>query len=371
MKTLTVAIIGLEHVHSGCMYNAFSEYTDRFRFIGCADVPPIADDVLEDVETRMKRNMRRALQDGLPVFDDYHTLMAQRPDVAVVCSNMRSYPRIVEELLAADLNVVVEKPMAMTFEDGMRMYRAAEKSKGFFAINWPVAWFDAFAKAKAVADSGKIGEVLRVHYRSPATLGPYTPTLTGITDAEKERFLKMFWYHHNMGGGSSLDYGGYGCTLATWIFGRQAERVCGIRKNFHLGFSDVEDYVNYTLDFGRGAADVEGSWSTFNNGEIPTGPVIYGSQGVIVADRYGSEVKVYTQFSHASVPPQEIITCTPWNAPTYTLPLNLYDRITDGKPLYEMITPAFNIKALAALDAGIRSSYSGKWEDTKKAEDFV
>ena len=369
MERLTVAIVGVEHVHSGCMYDAFLNCPEKFEIIGCADIPPMEGDMVEPVSSRMQRNMRKAVANGLKVYDDYKELLNLRPDVVVVCSNMRNYPRIVEEALSMDLNTVIEKPMAMTFEDGERMYKAYKKSQAFFVINWPVAWFPSFIKAKEIADSGEIGEILRVHYRSPATLGPYTHSIEAIDNADEEQFLKMFWYHHHVGGGASLDYGGYGCTLATWIFGRQAERASGIRKNFFVKFSDVEDYTNYTLDFGEGVADVEGSWSTINNGEIPTGPVIYGSKGVIVADRYTSEVKVYKQFSHSSIQPDEVITCKPWNKLTYTLPDNLYDHIKTGTPLYEMITPEFNIKALAALDAGIRSSYSGVWEDTKKVEE--
>lgn len=369
-KKLTVAIVGIEHVHSGCMYENFSKYKDKFSIIGCADLPPYKDDVEEDIAVRLQRNMRKACEDGIRVYEDYRELLALRPDIVVVCSNMRRYPSIVEETLSMDLNTVIEKPMAMTFEDGARMYRAYKNSKAFLAINWPVAWFDSFINCKNAADAGEIGDVLRIHYRSPATLGPYTHNDKGLTDEERERFKKMFWYRHAVGGGASLDYGGYGCTLSTWIFGRQAERASGIRKNFFLGFSDVEDYVNYTLDFWNGVADVEGSWSTLNNGEIPTGPVIYGSKGVIVSDRYGNEVKIYKGFSHMSTKPDRVITSVPWDAPQYTLPLNLYDHLKEGEPLREMITPEFNIKALAALDAGIRSSYSGKWETTRKMEEM-
>ncbi len=231
---------------------------------------------------------------------------------------------------------------------------------------WPVAWFESFEKVKELADSGEVGEILRVHYRSPATRGPYTHDDRTLTKEEEEAFLKMFWYNHDLGGGASLDYGGYGCTLATWIFGKQAERVSGIRKNFFHGFSDIEDYVNYTLDFGNGVADIEGSWSTMNSGEVPTGPVIYGSKGTIVSDRYSSEIKVYKGFSHQFTEPTDVYTCRPWNDLDYTLGLNIYDYLVEGKPLREMITPEFNLKALAALDAGIRSSYSGKWEETGK-----
>lgn len=370
MNKLTVAIVGIEHVHSGCMYRDFSAYPDRFEIIGCADIPPEKGDLIEDIDIRLKRNMSKAVEEGIRVYKNYRELLALHPDIVVVCSSMKSYPHIVEETLGLNLNTVIEKPMAMNFEDGMRMYRAYRKSNAFLAVNWPVAWFESFNIVKKLSDSGEIGDILRVHYRSPATLGPYTHILKNITEDEKKKYLSMFWYHRSMGGGASLDYGGYGCTLATWIFGRQAERAFGIRKNFFLDFSDVEDYVSYTLDFGKGAAVIEGSWSTVNNGEIPTGPVVYGSKGVIVADRYKSEVKIYKSFSHMSNKPDRVITATPWNEPIYSLPMNIYDKIVSGKELHEMITPEFNIKALAALDAGIRSSYSGVCEKTMKVEDF-
>ena len=370
MKKLTVAIIGLEHVHAASMFAAFNKFPDKFEIIGCADVPPILDDVVEDINTRLKRNLHNGLANGITVYDDYKKLVELKPDIAVVCCNMRSYPIMVEELLNKNINTVIEKPMAMTFEDGIRMYKAYKNSNAFFAINWPVAWFDSFAKVKELVDNGVVGNVLRVQYRSPATFGPYHHSNESMSDEEIAKMSKSFWYNHSMGGGAALDYGGYGCTLATWLFGKQAERASGIRKNFFLDFSDVEDYVSYTLDFGTGVGLVEGSWSTMNNGEIPTGPVVYGTKGVLVSDRYGDEIKLYDVFSHKSTSPTKVFVSESWDKPTYSLGQNLYDHIVNGKPLYEMITPEFNIKALAALDAGIRSSYSGKWEDTKKLEDF-
>lgn len=369
MKKLTVAIIGLEHIHASCMYTEFSKHSDMYDIIGCADVPPIEDDFVEDIKTRLERNLKNGLADGIKVYDNYKDLISLHPDVAVVCSNMRSYPLIVEELLSQNINTVIEKPMAMNFEDGRRMYNAYKKSKAFFAVNWPVAWFLPFIKVKELVDGGEIGEVLRVYYRSPATFGPYNHTGKEMTAEETEKLKNSFWYNHNMGGGVSLDYGGYGCTLATWIFGRQPEKVNGIRKNFYLGFSDVEDFLGMTLDFGRGVGIVEGSWATINSAEIPTGPVVHGTKGVIVADRFGTKVKVYKRFSHANTEPDMEFDCPP-NEQSYSLGKNLYDHILNKKPLYEMLTPEFNVKALAALDAGIRSSYSGVTEKTKSLEDY-
>lgn len=361
MNKARVAIIGIEHIHANNLFHEFDRYGDRLEWLGCADIPPVDGDFEEAAQTRMERNLFGC---NIKLYDDYHELLDMKTDLVIVCSSIKNYPRVVEETLGLNLNTLIEKPMAMTFEDGKRMYDAYKKSGAMFAVNWPVAWFPAFHKVRELIDSGCVGEVLRVHYRNPATLGPYP-----VGKYSDEEMLRMFWYQHSMGGGSSMDYAGYGCMLATWMFGRQAEKVSGIRKNFNLKFSDVEDYTAYILDFGDGAAVIEGSWSTFNNGEIPTGPVIYGTKGVIVSDRYTSTVKVYNQYSHQNTAPDSVYETVPWNEVRDSVAKNVLDYIQYGTPISELITPEFNIKALAALDAGIRSSYSGITEKTKNVEE--
>ncbi len=138
MKKLTVAIVGLEHVHCGSMYHEFTKYPDKFDIIGCADIPAKEFDIVEDAQSRMARNMKKAVQNELKLYEDYKELLALRPDVVIVCCNMRRYPDIVEETLSLNLNTIIEKPMAMNYEDGVRMYQAYEKSSAMFAINWPV-----------------------------------------------------------------------------------------------------------------------------------------------------------------------------------------------------------------------------------------
>lgn len=360
MRKIKVAILGYEHVHAISMYNEFSKYPEKIELIGCADYPFKEGEIFESPSDRKLRVLGKR---EITLYEDYNELLDLKPDLVIVCSNIARYADIVEDTLSRGLNTVVEKPMAISYEDGVRMYKAYKNSTASLAVNWPVAWFDSFKKVKELVDAGAVGEVLRVHYRSPATYGAYNPR-----QLTKEQRDSMFWYHHHLGGGSSYDYACYGCTLSTWIFGRQAERVSGIKKNFFIEQSDVEDYAAYTLDFGRGVGVIEGSWSTINNGEIPTGPVVYGSKGVIVSDRYGSLVKVYKKFSHQNTEPDEVYEAAPWNNTTDNIALNFYEHIVNGKELNEMITPEFNLKSLAALDAGIRSSESGIIEPTKSID---
>ncbi len=356
MKKLRTAFIGMDHVHVHNLSHDFVKY-DEIELIGIAPVPPCDKEL---VELHKKINVPEDV--NFKVWDDYKELLAQDIDIAVICTNIVRHADIVEETLALGINTVVEKPMALTMEDARRMYRAYKKSSAELIINWPIAWFPAFRKAKELADSGIVGDVLRVHYRSPSTLGPYQRSDLSMTDR-----ASLWWYKHEEGGGSICDYAGYGCVLSTWITGKAAKRVSGFKKNFFLSFSDVEDYSTFTIDFGDSMGLIEGSWSTMNNGEIATGPVVYGSEGVIVADRFNPEVKVYKELLpyKPSPAPNEVFVTEPIED---NIALNVINHLTKGEPLHELITPEFNMKAMVAFDAGIRSCESGMIENA--AEPF-
>lgn len=351
MKKIRVAFIGMAHVHVRNLPRDFSRYPDEMEVVGIADYPPYTE---AERETRRKLNFPDNVE--LTLYDDYQKLLADDIDVAVITTDTKDHARAAEETLGMHIHTVVEKPMALDMEDARRMYRASKKSTAELIINWPIAWFPAFRKAKELVDAGAAGDVLRVHYRSPSTRGPYP-----LNRYTAEELSKLWWYKRECGGGSICDYAGYGCVLATWLTGKVAKKVYGLKKNFFLPFSDVEDYSVFTIDFGDSIGLIEGSWSTMNNGEIPTGPVIYGSEGVIVADRYDPEVKVYKDLIpyQPSPTPNEVYMTEP-------IPDNIarcvLDFIRQDQPLFEMVTAAFNMKVMAAFDAGRRSCETGNPE---------
>ena len=142
-----------------------------------------------------------------------------------------------------------------------------------------------------------------------------------------------------------------------------------MKKNFFLPYSDVEDYSTFTIDFGDSIGLLEGSWSTLNNGEVATGPVVFGTKGVIVADRFAPEVKVYvTKQQYIPSPEPDEVIMPENNADGVAL--NVINHLTKGTPLHEMITPEFNMKVMAAFDAGIRSCESGMIENAAEPFQF-
>ena len=358
-KKYRIAIVGIDHIHAMQLYTQFIEYAgDRIEWAGYADTTDCDDTLLE---FKKKLNFSAGGMQDMKYFKDWRDLLEQNIDIALICTDIASHGRFCEETLSRGIHTVVEKPMATSIEDGVRMYRAAKRSSAQLVINWPVAWFPAFNKAKELADSGIVGDILRFQYRSPSTRGPYK-----LGEYTNEQLSKLWWYDKKRGGGSIMDYAGYGCALSTrFMNGQLPQRVSGVKKNFFLPFSDVEDYSTFTLEYENAVSIIEGSWSTMNNGEIATGPIIYGSEGVIVADRFNPVVKVYKDlkpYQPSPKPTESYETVMEDN----NISIQLINHLEKGTPLHEMVTPDFNIRAMAALDAGIRACESGKCETVKK-----
>ena len=354
MKKLRVAFIGLAHVHVNNLSHDFTKLSDFIELVGAADVPPYTE---EEREIRIKLNCPEDID--LQIWDDYKELLRQNIDIAMVCTDIKAHTEIVEEILGMGIHAIVEKPMALDMEDAKRMYRAYKNSKAELVINWPVAWFPAFNKVKELADSKAVGDVLRIHYRSPSTRGPYK-----LGEHTAEELSKLWWYKSDRGGGSISDYAGYGCLLTTWIANKVAKRVSGFKQNCFLQFSDVEDYSTFTIDFGDSIGIIEGSWSTMSNGQIPTGPVVYGTEGVIVADRYDPCVKVYKELKPYQTSPAPDEVYETGGPGIEGLAQNIVEHFINAKPLHELLTPEFNMKMMAAFDAGRRSCDSGQIENT-------
>ena len=361
MKKIKTAIFGLAHPHLTSLARTVYNCSDDFELIGFADVPPRDPNYYESSKKELTERY------GLREYSDWQALAAEKPDFAIVTSDNASREEVCCTLLELGIHVLDEKPMAMNYDAAARMYRIAKEKGVHMLTNWPIAWFPTFRLAKQLLDEGRIGKLMRVTYRSPATWGAFSYSRDGILPPE-ETLLSSWWYHTDRGGGSILDYACYGALLSTWMFGKQAERVSGIAKNFCVQFSDVEDYSAMMLDFGDGVGLLEGSWSTYNCGEVPSGPVLHGTEGTIVCDRHSANVKLYMGKSHQPVPPTEVFEAGK-DRQVELLGPHLA-RVLHGEESPDVILSSeLNLSVVAALDAGAESARTGMTVNTKRLID--
>ena len=359
MKKIRTAFFGLAHPHCSALLRAIKNAPNDFEIIGFAEYPTPS----PDPSTYESRRMNFAQKNGVREFENYLDLIEKAPDFAVVNSDNASRGELCSMLLSRGIHVIGEKPMAMTFEDAARMCKIAKEKGVRILTNWPIAWFQSFRCAKRLLDEGRIGKLMRVTYRSPATWGPFSYAPDGELPP-REVLSQSWWYKSDFGGGSILDYACYGTVLATWMFGRQAERVMGISKNFCTDFSDVEDYSAMMLDFGDGVGLLEGSWSTYNPGEIPSGPVLYGTEGVIVCDRHSNITKLYVGRSHKPVAPTEVYEHGK-DAQAELLGPHIAKVLRGEEEVISMLSEELNLRVVAALEAGTLSCRTGIAENTK------
>ena len=351
---LKYAVIGISHPHTASLHGSLAKYPDEAVCIGYADTPPHD---AQNVDVKIGANLGKA-SEALTRFDDYRRLIGLKPDLAIVCCDNADCADIAIECANAGISVALEKPMTIDYASARRLADRANSSGVKLAVNWPIAWFPSFNKAYELCRSGRIGRIMRVVYRSPATWGPYSYSKDG-QNPPFEKLAETWWYRKARGGGSLLDYACYGTALATWFFGKPALGAKAITKSFCLGAPesgiDVEDYSAVILDFGDGVGLLEGSWSTFNCGEIPSGPVIYGDEGTIVCDRHSNLCKLYIGRSHGPVAPTEVFDCG--NAsPDANFGRCIIDHITKGAPLHPLLEPELNVAVMRALSAAAENA---------------
>lgn len=363
-KPYRVGIIGFGHMH---INNVAALYAAHPQVVwgACADTQPILPERRVAPYTRQWNLEHLVKKLGLSkAYDDYREMLrAEKLDVAIIsCENAQHAP-VVEACAAAGVHVCVEKPMAASLADALRMVRACDAAGTRLIVNWPVTWLPAVRKAKTLLDEGIIGRVLELKCRVGHTgpLGPsaahagVSETATPMSGPER---AATWWHQHAAGGGALLDFCCYGAMLACWYLGTPAVAAMAMRANLDSQWGDAEDNAAILARFPQAMALVEGSWTTWDQGG-PCGPVVFGTTGTLIVEFDAPEATVRIERGHDR---RETIPAEPLPAGRTSVAEELIYHLETGEPVHPTIAPALNLDAMAILDAALRSSDTGRLE---------
>ncbi|MEM2935704.1 MAG: Gfo/Idh/MocA family oxidoreductase [Candidatus Bathyarchaeia archaeon] len=105
-------------------------------------------------------------------FRDHRDLLAHRNkfniDAAVVATNVATHAEVACACLEAGIPIFLEKPMAMTIEEGLRIVEIAERTGVPVQVGFNYAPF--FIKTHELAASGEIGTILSIEWAE--VIGP-------------------------------------------------------------------------------------------------------------------------------------------------------------------------------------------------------
>ena len=364
-KQYRIGVIGFAHMHVNDLIDEFNAL-HNVKWVACADTVPLTPSLSKERSTR-RYNLNRAHEEiGIPkIYANYRSMLEKESfDIMILCPENAQHAEVAEAVAEKGIHMLTEKPMAATLSQALRMVRAAKANDVSLLINWPSTWHPEKRKMKQLIVEGSIGEVLEVKWRNNGSTGPLD---YGQRITLKEKGAE-WWHQSAPGGGALLDYCCYGACLSRWYIDEPAVAAYGIKANLISHYGDAEDNAVITVRFPKALAILEGSWTTWNVG-LPTGPIVYGTRGALVASYKPTDdgarvpvVEVYTTRDHGLTEPDQILEGDPLPEGCATPAEEFIHHLQTGEPPHPTMEMMQNLEAMAILDAGIRSAASGKLE---------
>lgn len=286
-----VAGINFDHMHMGDLLRMSHEHPQA-EIVGLADedlsrVIPIAE--------RFGVSLEHCYTDFCACLEE------TQPDIVLLCPATAKHGDYVEWVAPYGVHILVEKPMAASLADANRMIRAMEATGNTLVINWPLAWYPPHVTTKRLIDEGAIGEVIEVHYYD-GNRGPLRHIADkveiGPEEAARQK-SQSWWYQKEAGGGSLLDYLGYGVTLGSWFHGSRAPLEITTMVDETPGL-EVDEHSITLARYEYGLSRYETRWGTFTDPwtlqpQPKCGFVVVGTHGTISSYDFEPTIRLQTQ----------------------------------------------------------------------------
>jgi glucose-fructose oxidoreductase len=291
MKTWRIAGINFDHFHMGDLLRMAHEHPSA-RIVGICDEKP-------------ERMAEAARNFGIPperVYTDYRACLEQtKPDLVILCPAAARHGEWTKRVASFGVHLLVEKPLAASLAEADGMVAAMRLTGKQLAINWPLRWVESHVTAKRLIDEGHIGELIEYHHYG-GNRGPLWHTADKVerTAEQVAREKPGSWfYKREHGGGSLLDYAGYGSTLGTWFMnGKKPLEVTAVVDE-PPGL-EVDEHSIIICRYETGLSKIQTRWGTFTDPwthqtQPFCGFTLVGTAGTIASADYATSIAVQTR----------------------------------------------------------------------------
>lgn len=342
-----IAGINFDHFHMGDLLRMAAEHP-QVELVGISD----------EQAPRMEEAIRKLALPRERSFTDYRAcLETTRPDVVILCPAASKHGAWVERVAPYGVHLMVEKPFAASLREADAMIKAMPKGRTLM-INWPLQWVGSHCHAHALVEQGMVGDVVNVwHFggnRGPLWHGADKDEKTPAQVAKEKP--RSWFYQKARGGGSLLDYLGYGTTLGTWYQGgrRPLEVTAVVDEPKGL---EVDEHSIVVARYAHGLSKFETRWGTFTDPwtiqpQPRCGFIIAGTEGTIGSFDYDDHVIVQTRRR-----PRPFKVAAPrLKAPGQNPVQYLLHSLDTGKPLRGPVSLSISRIGQEIVDAAVRSA---------------
>jgi predicted dehydrogenase len=341
--------INFDHMHMGDLLRMVHDHPD-------AEITGICDE--------QPARMQGAIENfGIPserVFTDFRACLEQtRPDLVILCPATAGHAEWTAKIAPFGTHILMEKPFAASLADADAMIAAMAATGRQLIINWPLRWYPSHVTAKRLIDEGKIGEVIEVHYydgnRGPLWHGADKVVTTPTPEAK----AASWFYKKSAGGGSLLDYLGYGATLGTWFMNGRAPLEITAVADKPDGL-EVDEHAIVIARYATGLSKFETRWGTFSDPwthqpQPKCGFVLVGTHGTIASYDLEPTVRLQT----AACPQGEDIPSDTLAHPDHNPIAHVIHRLENHLPIDGPLSPAIARIGQQIVDSAVLSAEKG------------
>jgi len=334
VKPLRIGIAGLTHAHVGWLLSR--AHDSDIVIVG------IAESNRQVAEKYLKQyNLPESL-----LYSSLNEMLDKcKPEAVCAFNSIYDHLEVVKACAPRGIHIMVEKPLAVSFDHAKQMQALALKYKIHLLTNYETTWYGSNQKAHGMVDS--IGEIrkLVVHdgHQGPKEINVPPEFFEWLTDPVKN------------GAGALTDFGCYGANQITWLMnGERPLSVFAVTQQIKPDiYPKVDDEATIVVTYPKAQGIIQASWNwPFGRKDIE----IYGQHGYMIADRNG----LRTRFTEKA---KEEYQAVPFPSPPFNDPFAYFAAVVHGQIIVkstDLSSLENNMIVVEILDAAKKSAKEGK-----------
>jgi predicted dehydrogenase len=282
-------------------------------------------------------------------------LRSTHPQAVLGYTSTYDHRKVVELCAHYAIPVMVEKPLAVSYEDAQAIAKVARAAKILVLVNYETSWYPSNHAAYKLLHDGAIGDLRKVvvhdGHEGPAEIHVGPEFFKWLTDPKLN------------GGGALFDFGCYGADLVTWLVsrftatgefvGQRPLTVTAITQQIKPDiYPHVDDEATIVLTYPHAQAILQASWNW-----------PYSRKDIEVYGRTGSVITIASKDISVRLPNEPQSTtraAAPIPAPYDDSLTYLRAVLLDGANPDALSSLETNLIVTEILDAARRSAASGQ-----------
>jgi UDP-N-acetyl-2-amino-2-deoxyglucuronate dehydrogenase len=230
IKKLNYAIIGCGRISK---MHLEALYSNKIKFNPVAVV-----DLKEDLAKKIANDMNEEFSSSkVKVYTSYEKMLKEnKVDVVAVSTDSGYHPQIAIKALEHGVNVICEKPMALSIADCDKIIEASKKYNKKITICLQNRFNAPIQKLKKAIDQNRFGKIFH---------GQISIRWNRNEDYYKQAAWRGTW---DLDGGALLNQCTHGIDLLQWIMGGDMKSIFGVIKKYNSP-REAEDFGAAILEF--------------------------------------------------------------------------------------------------------------------------